>query len=419
MNARRRCRAAAPRPGQIDQVGPQHRPQLLAVAVGELPEQLAQRGRRVHAGEQPVHPAAADHVQILSEFAGIGAALELLGVSRYISIPIAALAIWALVLFGSYRYAERVFLILSLVFLAYPVAAILGHPTGRRSPRRPSCPISSGSAFLLLGVALIGTTITPYMQLYVAAAVADKGIGPEEYRYERIDSVGGAIFGDIISMFIIIATAAAIGAPAGRSPRPGMPPRRSSRWPVRFAVDLFAIGLFGASALAGAVVPLSTAYAISEAVGVERSVSRRFREAPIFLVAVHRPGGDRRRRGPRTRQPDRPPDQDPGAERAHHAGHPGLHPDPGQPPQPARRCRQRPHLPGRRHRVGGRRQHDVGLRRGADGADLGGRHLRRGTAWCRRPGRRPDMPTAAAGPAGRLATVHQVSLRGPGTGAAN
>ena len=132
-------------------------------------------------------------------------------------------------------------------------------------------------------MALIGTTITPYMQLYVAAAVADKGIGPEEYRYERIDSVGGAIFGDVISLFIIIATAAAIGHLA----RPLTSARDAAEAlkPVagRFAVDLFAIGLFGASALAGAVVPLSTAYAISEAVGVERSVSRRFREAPLFL----------------------------------------------------------------------------------------------------------------------------------------
>src|ERR1700720_217718 len=149
---------------------------------------------------------------VVSEFAGIGAALELFGVSRFLSVPLAAAAIWALVLFGSYRYAERIFLVLSLVFFAYPVAAVLGHPKWGTVASNMALPhFLSSSRFLLLGVALVGTTITPYMQLYVAAAIADKGIGPEEYRYERIDSVGGAIFGDLISIFIIIATGAAIG----------------------------------------------------------------------------------------------------------------------------------------------------------------------------------------------------------------
>jgi NRAMP (natural resistance-associated macrophage protein)-like metal ion transporter len=221
---------------------------------------------------------------VVSEFAGIGASLELLGVSRYISIPIAAIAIWALVLFGSYRYAERIFLVLSLVFFAYPLAAILGRPAWGSVLSNSLFPhFVNSRVFILLGVALIGTTITPYMQLYVAAAVADKGIGPEEYRYERIDTVGGAIFGDLISMFIIIATAAAIGH-LGQPLNSAKDAAEALR-PVagRFAVELFAIGLFGASALAGAVVPLSTAYAISEAVGVERSVSRTFAEAPLFL----------------------------------------------------------------------------------------------------------------------------------------
>jgi Mn2+/Fe2+ NRAMP family transporter len=221
---------------------------------------------------------------VVSEFAGIGAALELFGVSRYISIPIAAVAIWALVLFGSYRYAERVFLVLSLVFLTYPLAAFLGHPDWAKVLGHTFWPhFIASKAFILLGVALIGTTITPYMQLYVAAAVADKGIGPEEYRYERTDAVGGAIFGDIISLFIIIATGTALGHLG--QPLNSAKEAALALKPVagRFAEDLFAIGLLGASALAGAVVPLSTAYAVSEAVGVERSVSRSFRQAPFFL----------------------------------------------------------------------------------------------------------------------------------------
>ena len=222
---------------------------------------------------------------VVSEFAGIGAALELLGVSRYISVPLAAIGIWALVMFGSYRYAERLFLVLSLVFLAYPIAALLSHPKWSQVASHTFIPHLVGSKdFILLGVALIGTTITPYMQLYVAASVADKGIGPDEWRFERVDTVGGAIFGNLISGFIIVATGAALGRfamPLGSAHEAAqaLKPIAGSA-----SVDLFGLGLLGASMLAGAVVPLSTAYAVSEALGVERSVSRTFAEAPLFLT---------------------------------------------------------------------------------------------------------------------------------------
>jgi len=220
---------------------------------------------------------------VVSEFAGIAAALNLVGVSRYVSIPIAAVAIWALVVFGSYRYAERLFLILSLAFLSYPVAAVLARPNVSEVVSQTVWPhLVPSRDFLLLAVALIGTTITPYMQFYIAGAVADKGIGPAEYQAERIDTIGGAIFADLISMFIIIATAAAIHV---RAPLESAAQAAHALKPVagRFAEQLFAFGLLGASALAAAVVPLSTAYAISEAAGAERSVGRRFREAPLFL----------------------------------------------------------------------------------------------------------------------------------------
>ncbi len=220
---------------------------------------------------------------VVSEFAGIGAAFELFGLSRYISIPIAAVVIWVLVLFGSYRYAERVFLVLSLAFLVYPVAAGLAHPDWKAVALHTVVPhLSTSKGFVLLVVALIGTTISPYMQLYNASAVVDRGIGPDEYPTERIDTVAGAIFADVISWFIIVATAAAIG---GRGVLNSAKEAALALRPVAGAGAevLFGLGLLGASALAGAVVPLSTSYAIAEAVGVERSVSRRFREAPLFL----------------------------------------------------------------------------------------------------------------------------------------
>ncbi len=220
---------------------------------------------------------------VVAEFAGIGAAFEIFGVSRYVAVPLAAIAIWATVVFGSYRYAERAFLVLSLAFLAYPIAVILGHPDWGAVASNTIWPhFIANRSFLVLAVALVGTTITPYMQLYQAAAVTDRGIGPEDYPKERLDSVGGAIFANLISMFIIIATAAAIGGSgalgsADQAARALAPVAGSS------AAYLFAVGLLGASALAAAVVPLSTAYGLAEAVGAERSVSRSWSEARLFL----------------------------------------------------------------------------------------------------------------------------------------
>jgi NRAMP (natural resistance-associated macrophage protein)-like metal ion transporter len=220
---------------------------------------------------------------VVSEFAGIGAAMELMGVSRYLAVPVAAVAIWAVVVFGSYRYAERVFLLLTLAFIAYPLAALLGHPHWGRVASNTFVPHLIGSrAFLVLAVALIGTTVTPYMQLYQAAAVADRGVGPDAARTARADAVAGSVISNIVAMAIIVATAAAIG---GTGPLTSATEAAKALGPVagRAATGLFAVGLLGASLLAAAVVPLSTAYALAEAVGVERSVSRRFREAPLFL----------------------------------------------------------------------------------------------------------------------------------------
>jgi len=220
---------------------------------------------------------------VVSEFAGIGAAFELFGISRYVVIPIFAVVIWALVLFGSYRYAERIFLVFSLAFLAYPVAAILAHPDWAQVTSNLVFPhFLASSDFILLGVALIGTTVSPYMQLYAAAGVVDRGAGPDDYPNARLDAISGAVFACIISIMIIIATGATIG---GQGPLDSAKQAAEALRPVAgpSATLIFAFGLLGASALAGAVVPLSSSYAISEAVGVERSVSRSFRQAPLFL----------------------------------------------------------------------------------------------------------------------------------------
>jgi Mn2+/Fe2+ NRAMP family transporter len=218
----------------------------------------------------------------VSEFAGVGAALEIFGVSHYISVPIAAVAVWALTVLGTYSRAERLFLLLSLAFLAYPIAAFLSHPNAKEVVSNLLWPhFLHTQAFLFLAVALIGTTITPYMQFYVASAVVDKGVRPENYPSERTDTVSGAIWSDVVSIFIIIATGAAIG---GSGPLKSAEQAAKALVPVAgpAAPELFGIGLLGASLLAASVVPLSTSYAIADAFGKPRSVTASFRQAPLF-----------------------------------------------------------------------------------------------------------------------------------------
>ncbi len=219
----------------------------------------------------------------VSEFAGVGAATELIGVSRYVSVPLALVVLWALTVFGTYTRGERIAIVLSLAFLAYPIAAILAHPDAglvARDLLTPQFPHTT--AFLVIAVALIGTTITPYMQFYVASAVVDKGIGPDGYKAERVDTINGAILSDIVSAFIIIATAAAIG---GTGPLASAHEAALALVPAvgSAAPAIFGVGLLGASLLAAAVVPLSSSYAIAEAVGAPRSISDSVRQAPLFF----------------------------------------------------------------------------------------------------------------------------------------
>jgi Mn2+/Fe2+ NRAMP family transporter len=220
---------------------------------------------------------------MVTEFGGIATAFEIFNVSRYVSVPIAAIAIWSLVLFGSYRYAERVFLLLTVVFIAYPIAAVLARPNWHQVAANTVWPhFVASKSFLLLAVALIGTTITPYIQLYEAGAVVDKGVKPDKYHFQRVDAIMGALLAAFVAMSIIVATGATIGR---TGPLTSATTAAQGLKPVAgvAAETLFGLGLLGASALAAAVVPLSTSYAVAEAIGVERSVSSSFRQAPVFL----------------------------------------------------------------------------------------------------------------------------------------
>ena len=220
----------------------------------------------------------------VSEFVGIAAATELFGVYRYVSVPFAAILIWWLVVKGSYQRVERAFLLMSLVFLSYIVSAFLSRPDWSAvgvGLVRPTFRFEH--AFIFTFVAIVGTTISPYMQVYVQSSVVEKGATAEDYAKTKTDVWIGTIFAILIVFFIIVSTAATLhradiridsAADAARALRP---------LAGRYAETLFGIGLFGASMMAAGVLPLATAYSISEALGYEKGVSRSFREAPIFL----------------------------------------------------------------------------------------------------------------------------------------
>jgi NRAMP (natural resistance-associated macrophage protein)-like metal ion transporter len=220
----------------------------------------------------------------VAEFAGIASSGEILGVSKYIAVPIAALVVWFLVVWGSYARVERIFLAGSALFAVYVVAGILVHPNWSAVAHSSVIPsFQLDAAYITVFIGMIGTTITPWMQFYQQAAVVDKGIDEGEYPYERLDIYVGAFVTNFIAFFIIVATGATLFVHHVQINTAGDAAAALAPLAGRFASLLFALGLLNASLLAAAVLPLSTTYAVCEAFGWERGVNRGFREAPVFL----------------------------------------------------------------------------------------------------------------------------------------
>jgi Mn2+/Fe2+ NRAMP family transporter len=220
----------------------------------------------------------------VAEFSGAAAALELFGISRYLVVPIVAVAIWALVIKASYRTVERVFLSVIVVFLAYIASALLAHPDWGLVGRSLVTPtVDFAPATLLLMVAVVGTTITPYMQFYLTSAVAEKGIGEDELGLERADAIGGSIWTNMIAIFIVVAAATTIGVAGGTITSASDAAQALEPVAGKLAEGLFAIGLFGASVLAATIMPISTAFVICEAFGWESGVDKRFGDARAFF----------------------------------------------------------------------------------------------------------------------------------------
>ena len=221
---------------------------------------------------------------IVSEFVGIAAAAELFGVSRYIAVPLSAALVWLLITRGSYARVEKFFLALTLAFLTYIAAAFLARPNWNEVLAHTAYPnIHWEIDYLQLLIALIGTTVSPYMQLFVQSSVVEKGVTPADYRYTRFDVLIGTLFAGIVAIFIMIATAATLH-PIGKQIETAADAARALE-PVAgpYAGLLFGLGLLGASLLAAGVLPLATTYMMSEALGFERGVSHSWDEAPIFM----------------------------------------------------------------------------------------------------------------------------------------
>src|ERR1700719_315078 len=221
---------------------------------------------------------------VVAEFAGVASAMEIFKISRYIAVPVAGLVVWMLVLRGTYRQVEKVFLALCSFYLAYAFSAFLAHPDWLDAARHTVIPtVQFNSSYLLMVTALVGTTIAPWQFFYMQASFVEKRIGPRQYPQARADVIAGTVTCMLIVFFIIVCTAATLYASGHRNIADAADAAKAlvplaGRW----ASLLFAFGLLNASLFAASILPLSTAHVICEGLGFEAGIDHKFSEAPIF-----------------------------------------------------------------------------------------------------------------------------------------
>jgi len=226
----------------------------------------------------------ADLGNIASEFAGLASGLGLFGVSKYISVPLGAALVWTVIVRGRYKPVERILLVLSIIYFAYPISAFLARPDWKLAIHDTIVPqFNSDPGYLIMIVGLIGTTITPWMQFYLQASIVEKGVTKRDYNLSRIDVIFGCVVTDVIAFFIVVACAATIFhtqhpeiqdvAEAAKALVP---------FAGKFAMLLFAVGLINASLMSAAILPLATSYNVCEGMGFESGIDKRFGEAKIF-----------------------------------------------------------------------------------------------------------------------------------------
>jgi NRAMP (natural resistance-associated macrophage protein)-like metal ion transporter len=220
---------------------------------------------------------------VMAEFAGVASSLELFKVSRYLSVPLAAVAVWFLVVKGNYQSVEKIFLFACVLYITYVISGFLVKPDWKQAAVRSVKPVLLlEPAYIYMLIGMVGTTIAPWMQFYLQAAVVEKGITAKEYAESRIEVVVGCIMTAIIAFFIIVACAGAIYSVMPKDIDSAAEAALALKPFGEYAFLLFAAGLLNASIFAASILPLSTAYTVCEGLGFEAGVNRRMREAPIF-----------------------------------------------------------------------------------------------------------------------------------------
>ncbi len=220
----------------------------------------------------------------VADFAGWAASMEILGLSKYLMVPLGALFIWFLVVKGSYRFVERILLVACLLYFGYVLSGFMAKPEWSRVLQATFVPqIQWNSEFIMLSIAIIGTTITPWMQFYLQSSIAEKGIKKEEYKASRLDVFIGCTITDIVSFFIIVTCATTLFPLGMRINEASEAALALKPLAGNYAFLIFAVCLANASLLGAIIVPLATSYYICEAMGWERGVNKTFREAPQFM----------------------------------------------------------------------------------------------------------------------------------------
>jgi Mn2+/Fe2+ NRAMP family transporter len=220
----------------------------------------------------------------VAEFAGWAASMEIFGLSKYVMVPLGAFFIWILVTRGSYRVVETVLLGACLLYFGYVISGFLAKPEWGEVLHSTIIPkVKIEPEFTMLSIAIIGTTITPWMQFYLQSSIAEKGIKKKDYKYSKLDVTIGCLITNIIAFFIIVTCAKTLFPQGIRINEAHEAALALKPFAGDYAAAFFGISLANASILGAIIVPLATAYYICEAMGWERGINKSFEEAPQFM----------------------------------------------------------------------------------------------------------------------------------------
>jgi NRAMP (natural resistance-associated macrophage protein)-like metal ion transporter len=226
---------------------------------------------------------AANLTNVMANFAGIASSLELFGISRYITVPIGALIVWFLVVKGTYASVERIFLFATAIYICYIVSGVLVKPDWKEAALYSVKPVLLFEpAYITLLIGMVGTSVAPWMQFYLQAAIVEKGVSAKEYAESRIEVIVGCVVMTVIAFFIIVACAGAIWSVAPRDIKDSTDAALGLKPFGEYAYLLFCAGLLNASLFAACILPLSTAYTVCEGLGFESGVNKQWNEAPVF-----------------------------------------------------------------------------------------------------------------------------------------